>query len=181
MAMKLLARSKHLIGVMMQVTECKYSVPVATEIWHLVWQGVVCAHMPCFRRPGHILRLNVRPEKWGGHYASFVAMLRSLHSINKEQYKKLLCYESSRYGKCKRKAWHSQREAISRYRKSTPCVVNKMNWNTKEDKGMSGHDTCIVCTAVGENARLGTKRRRTVKTSLTHCRVMLGWRHQLVD
>ena len=39
MAMKCLALSMHLIGFMMQVTECKYCV--------------VCAHMPCFRRPGH--------------------------------------------------------------------------------------------------------------------------------
>ena len=27
------------------------------------------------------------------------------------------------------------------------------------------HDTCIVCTAVGKKAHLGTMRRRTVKKS----------------
>ena len=24
------------------------------ELWPVMWWGVVCAHMPCFRRPGHI-------------------------------------------------------------------------------------------------------------------------------
>ena len=28
----------------------------STELRPLVWQGVVCAHMPCFRRPGHKYR-----------------------------------------------------------------------------------------------------------------------------
>jgi len=38
------------------------------------------------------------------------------------------------------------RKASGKYCKLTPCVVSEKNWNTKGGK----HDTCIVCTAVGE-------------------------------
>ena len=32
-------------------------------------------------------------------------------------------------------AWQSQRETVSRYHESTPCIVSKNNCNTKKDKG----------------------------------------------
>ena len=109
-----------------------------------------------------ILRQNVCPNdqlcngKGGGHYILFPAILCPLHSItNKEQYEKHLCSQSSHYRKYRQ---HSHREATSHYHKSTPCVVSKKSWNTKED-----NDTCIVCTVVGEKAHVGTKRHRTVK------------------
>ena len=37
-----------------------------------------------------------------------------------------------------------EREAISLYRKSTPCVVSEKNWNTKEDKGRSMIHTLYI-------------------------------------
>ena len=51
MALQFSAHSKHLIDFMMQViAEYKYSVPVLT----CRVMGCSCAHMPCFRRSGHI-------------------------------------------------------------------------------------------------------------------------------
>ena len=56
------------------------------------------------------LHLNMRPdsqvhtEKWGGHYASFVAPLHLLHNITNEQETFCLNFESSCYEKCGGKA-----------------------------------------------------------------------------
>jgi len=49
----------------------------------------------------------------------------------------------------------SQWKAILRYHKLAPCVVSEKNWNT-ELRGTN--DTCIVCTLVGETARLRMKQ-----------------------
>jgi len=48
---------------------------------------------------------------------------------------------------------HSLRKAVLCYCKSTPCVVSKKNWNTKEDKGKS-----MMCTAVGDKAHGGIQQ-----------------------
>ena len=58
--------------------------------------------------------------KCGDHYASFLAVHRSLHNITDEY--QLLCNESMSLQK-------SQWEAILCYCRSTPCGASKKNWN----------------------------------------------------
>ena len=69
------------------------------------------------------------------HCASFLTMLRLLHSVtNKKQYKKL------KYTWCIKirvESMHYLREAISHNHKWTPSVVIKKDWNTKEDRDKS--------------------------------------------
>ena len=56
MTIQFSALSKHLVGFMMQVTECKYFASVLRQEL-LACQGVICAHMPYFCRPGHKYQL----------------------------------------------------------------------------------------------------------------------------
>jgi len=60
--------------------------------------------------------------------------------------------------------------------KSTPPMVTKDKWDTKEDPG-----ECIVCTAGWQKAPLRLKQCWTAKSqarSLSHCWFMRVWRHQ---
>ena len=45
--------SEHLIDIMMQVTEWKYTFLVLRYDLHVERWGAVYAHVPCFHKPGH--------------------------------------------------------------------------------------------------------------------------------
>ena len=124
-----------------------------------------------------IMWLNVhqlRTEKWGGCYASFVAMFHALHGItNEEQRKKLL---SSCYKKCGQKHDTAKGEPYH-------AIANwHLMWSAKRTE-IQIHYMCIVHTVIGKKAHLGTKWHQTVKNlacSLIHCWLILGWTYQLV-
>ena len=71
-----------------------------------------------------------------------VAITLCFHLFNTQHYKQRAVQEVSLQSiqslrKIQEISQHSYRDAASYYRESTPCVVSKKNWNTKEDKGKS--------------------------------------------
>jgi len=100
-------------------------------------------------------------------------MFNLLHSS--ALFDKLLCNESNHYEK------YGQFQG-SHTTKSTLFTICKDEWDTKEDAGKSMKNV-QYCTVVGQKAPLRLKQHQTVKNqahSLSHCWVMLVWRHQSV-
>ena len=74
-------------------------------------------------------------EKCSGHYTlssahyTAIQMKNSMRSVSCNNYENMGDKVNSYH--------YSHREVISHYYKSTPCIVNEKNWDTKEDEGRS--------------------------------------------
>ena len=105
-------------------------------------------------------------------------MLCPLHSNkNKEQYTKSISAINPVAIENNPNSQHSHREATTCYRELTPCVVNKQNTKKDKDKSMM----CVLYVLQLAKGHISGKRHQTVKKSIIHCQVILGWRYQSVN